>query len=161
MSVDPFEDRAAPAADRGPAADAARDFGFLPRCVRRMLEHALRAHRAGLRVLPPEQDGSKKPIGGSWKHAQTEMPSEDQVVAWYAAGLTGLGYVCGAVSGNLEVIDFECRLAVRRLGPRGPLLLAWGSIPRSRSRITLSATARASSSQKARMRGSAGGVAGI
>ena len=54
----------------------------------------------------------KKPIG-SWTNYQTQRPSREQVSEWFndPASL-GLGIVCGAVSGNLEMLEIEGR-AVR------------------------------------------------
>lgn len=73
------------------------------------LEAALAAHAAGLSVLPPEQDGSKRPIGGvGWKQYQETPASEIRIRRWFRGGhRTGLGAVTGNVSGNLEVMDFD------------------------------------------------------
>lgn len=75
------------------------------------LNAALDAHALGLCVVPPKQDGSKAPIapGGEWKQLQTTRPDEAQIRAWYERGLTGVGLVCGAVSGDLEMFEFEGR----------------------------------------------------
>jgi hypothetical protein len=73
----------------------------------RCLQVALRAHAAGISVIPPEQDGTKRPLGSSWKRWEQERPSEAQIRKWYAGGRTGVGFVCGAVSGHLEALDFE------------------------------------------------------
>ena len=67
---------------------------------------ALAAIEAGISVVPPSQDGSKRPMG-YWKQWQTERPTPDQVDTWYADGLTGVGLVCGQISGNLELFEFE------------------------------------------------------
>jgi hypothetical protein len=64
------------------------------------------AHRAGLSVVPPKEDGSKAPIA-EWKQYQMERPNETVLNRWYGDGRTGMGIVCGAVSGNLEVFDFD------------------------------------------------------
>lgn len=67
---------------------------------------ALDALRAGLCVVPPRQDGSKAPEG-FWRAWQSRRPDETTVSTWYSAGRTGIGYVCGAVSGGLEMFEFE------------------------------------------------------
>ena len=72
------------------------------------------AYHAGLAVIPPAQDGSKKPLppGDSrWKQYQTERPPLTLLRRWYDPknGLTGIGVVTGAVSGNLECLDFDTR----------------------------------------------------
>lgn len=74
------------------------------------------AYEAGLCVIPPAQDGSKRPTvpgGGGWKTYQQARPSLSVLRQWYspANNLTGMGLVCGAVSGGLEVIDFDTRAA--------------------------------------------------
>ena len=62
----------------------------------------------GLCVVPPREDGSKAPLG-QWRQYRTERPSRDQLRHWYSDGLSGIGIVCGAVSGNLESVDFETK----------------------------------------------------
>ncbi len=66
------------------------------------------AHRAltsGISVVPPMEDGSKRPLT-NWKFFQQNLPTAGRMRRWYADGRrTGLGFVCGAVSGNLEVIE--------------------------------------------------------
>ena len=67
---------------------------------------ALAAHNAGLRVLPPSEDGAKKPLG-EWKAAQTMRATTEDLQSWYGPRC-GLGIVCGTISGNLEALDFDC-----------------------------------------------------
>lgn len=71
---------------------------------------ALEAFAAGLSVLPPKEDGSKAP-SGQWLQYQTNRASLDQLYTWYgingAPSRSGCGLVCGAVSGNLECIEFD------------------------------------------------------
>lgn len=69
---------------------------------------ALEAHKAGLCVVPPRDDGSKAPLG-EWKRYQYERPTEKQLEQWYDNGREGVGLVCGAVSGSLEMLEFEGR----------------------------------------------------
>ena len=66
------------------------------------------AYAAGICVLPPAEDGSKQPIGpgAKWKQYQSEHPTVEQLRAWYGPR-TGVGFVCGRVSGNLEMLEFE------------------------------------------------------
>lgn len=70
------------------------------------LATALRAMRAGISVLPPRQDGSKRPVS-AWKHYQAERADENTIRDWYANGRTGVGVVPGAVSGGLELFEFD------------------------------------------------------
>lgn len=68
---------------------------------------AISAHAAGLCVVPPSEDGSKAPLS-AWKLYQTRLPSEEQLTAWYGSGQrSGIGYVCGPASGNLECFEFD------------------------------------------------------
>lgn len=78
---------------------------------------ALAAIDAGLSVLPPKQDGSKAPltIGGSWTKFQESRANRLQIDKWYSSTppfpptYSGIGFVCGAVSLNLECLDFDDR----------------------------------------------------
>ena len=65
------------------------------------------ARKSGLSVVPPRNDGTKCPFPSQLKSWQTTQPTTDELNGWYKQGLTGVGYVCGAASGNLEVLDFE------------------------------------------------------
>ncbi len=71
-----------------------------------LLDEALAAHAAGLTVVPPRQDGTKRP-DGTWKHYETTRPTVEAIRAQYANGRTGLGVVCGATSGNLEMLELD------------------------------------------------------
>lgn len=73
-----------------------------------MLDHALAAHAAGLAVVPPLQNGTKAPLA-AWKDYQSTRPDEEQLRRWYSNGRTGIGFVCGAVSGGLEMLELEGR----------------------------------------------------
>jgi putative DNA primase/helicase len=92
------------------------------------------ALRAGLCVVPPREDGTKAPVTANvsrrhlarlfgegkaadicaaeefahtWKHWQAERPNPETIERWYRAGRSGIGLVCGAVSGNLECLEFD------------------------------------------------------
>lgn len=75
------------------------------------LETALAAHHAGLCVLPPKEDGSKAPDMVSWTVYQRRQSTEDEIRGWYGNGRkrNGLGIVCGKVSRQLEMLEFEGR----------------------------------------------------
>lgn len=74
------------------------------------------AHAHGLNVLPPRQDGSKAPDDHRWKSRQHRMSTSAEVERWYADGKrTGVGLVCGAVSGGLELLEFEGRAVAEGL----------------------------------------------
>ena len=75
---------------------------------------ALEALAAGLCPVPPKMDGSKAPIG-TWKSFQHFPPDETQIRKWYSAShLTGYGLVTGKVSGNLELLEFDCITSYHR-----------------------------------------------
>ncbi len=70
-----------------------------------MIEAALRYLRAGLCVLPAIR-AQKRPAVPRWKQFQHALPSEEQLTAWCRSA-NALCLVCGAVSGNLEMLDFD------------------------------------------------------
>lgn len=68
---------------------------------------ALNYLRAGLCVLPARLK-EKCPSVASWKHFQSTRPTEEQIANWFTSS-EALCIVAGAVSGNLEMIDFDQR----------------------------------------------------
>ncbi|AGL13857.1 phage/plasmid primase, P4 family [Actinoplanes sp. N902-109] len=70
---------------------------------------ALAWHDAGYAVLPVKADGSKAPDVTTWKASQHERPARDQVQTWFSGHRAGLGLVCGAISGGLEMLELEGR----------------------------------------------------
>jgi hypothetical protein len=64
---------------------------------------------AGLSVIPIRADGSKAPALASWTEYQSRWPTDAELVSWFGSDVPGIGLaiVCGAVSGHLEVIDFD------------------------------------------------------
>jgi P4 family phage/plasmid primase-like protien len=73
-----------------------------------MLTAALAWVTAGCSVVRVRTDGTKRP-DGEWKTYQHTPATRDQVTAWFGGGHPGLGLVCGAVSGNLELLEIEGR----------------------------------------------------
>lgn len=73
-----------------------------------LLEEALACAGTGLCVLPAVRTGDEKRVAlASWKPFQSRRPSEDEIRSWFAADGGAMCLVCGAVSGNLEMIDFD------------------------------------------------------
>lgn len=72
---------------------------------------ALALHAAGCSVVAVRADGSKRPAG-DWKQAQTQRATEDQLRTLFAHQHPGVGIICGAISGGLEMLELEGR-AVR------------------------------------------------
>ncbi len=62
--------------------------------------------KAGLSVLPASRC-DKCPTLGSWTEYQHRRPNEKELENWFARRPDALCVVCGKVSGNLEVIDFD------------------------------------------------------
>jgi hypothetical protein len=62
---------------------------------------------AGLCVLPARLP-AKRPAIGAWKDYQARLPTAAEVAAWFANLHHACCLICGAVSGNLELIDFDC-----------------------------------------------------
>lgn len=83
-----------------------------------VLTAALEAHEAGLCVVPPRQDGTKRP-DGLWKAYQRHRPTEQTIQTWYRDETrTGLGIICGEVSGGLEMLELEGRAVIEGLADR-------------------------------------------
>ena len=84
-----------------------RDFVYSPKMGN--FDLVVRYRRAGINVMPLKTDGSKAPKI-SWKSWQSE-----RVPAWLIREHfsdnprrpSGIGLICGATSGNLEVLDFD------------------------------------------------------
>lgn len=61
---------------------------------------------AGLSVIPILADASKKP-SIKWTEYQKRQPTKAELHLWFGRPGIGLAIICGAVSGNLEVLDFD------------------------------------------------------
>lgn len=73
-----------------------------------VLEVAAEAARAGIVVLPVREDGSKRPALDSWTQYQERQPTKEELKAWFMREERhGLGFVCGKVSGGLELLEFD------------------------------------------------------
>jgi len=76
-----------------------------------MLERALELLQGGLSILPVKADGTKAPAIRTFDQFKTERrATEQEVREWYADGEEkGVGVLCGRLSGNLVVLDFETK----------------------------------------------------
>ena len=74
-----------------------------------VFETAMAAEAADLCVLPVREDGTKAPDVRSWTGYQRQRPDGRQIAAWFTSGRSGLGIVCGKVSGGLEMLEIEGR----------------------------------------------------
>ncbi len=61
--------------------------------------------RAGLCAVPARAQ-EKRPALSGWKTYQTRLPNEAELSRWFH-GDDGVCLICGAVSGNLEMLDFD------------------------------------------------------
>jgi putative DNA primase/helicase len=66
---------------------------------------------AGCNVIPvrTDSDNPKAPALASWKEYITRLSTTDELQTWFGSGHSGMGIVCGAISGNLEMLEFEGR----------------------------------------------------
>ncbi|MGI8313314.1 phage/plasmid primase, P4 family [Saccharopolyspora hattusasensis] len=87
-----------------------------------VLSAAVAWAQAGASVVQARADGTKGPVADrrdpetgrwTWKHYQHERPERATLEAWFADGHPGIGVVCGAVSGNLEMLELEGRAYAR------------------------------------------------
>ncbi|MEL7499055.1 MAG: DUF3987 domain-containing protein [Planctomycetota bacterium] len=60
----------------------------------------------GLSVLPAKRD-QKRPALFGWKSFQSQLPTVDQIESWFESEQEALCIVTGAVSANLELLDFD------------------------------------------------------
>lgn len=80
---------------------------------------AVKAAAAGLCPIPVSNNGSKGPGLRQWRQYVVgreeftgERPSETDLRRWFAQGdPPGIGLVCGAISGRLEMLEVEGRFA--------------------------------------------------
>jgi putative DNA primase/helicase len=73
------------------------------------LKEALTWHAAGYTPLPVKPDGTKSPAVRTWTQWQQRPPTLPELIDLFAVDHDGLGLVCGAVSGNLEMLELEGR----------------------------------------------------
>lgn len=109
------------------------------------LNAALALHSAGISVIPLGEN--KVPLI-SWREFCDRQPTRAEIEAWFARP-AGLARVCGAISGNLETIDFDVDGEIEpSLGiTADSLCREWGAIveearPGLLSRLTVIATPR-------------------
>ena len=91
--------------ERGPSVTSPELTGDVDFALIRQTAHD--AYAAGLCVLPAADDGSKRPAGAKWGNYQTARPDKQKMRRLFAGDRHGLGVVCGAVSGNLELFEFD------------------------------------------------------
>ncbi len=75
-----------------------------------ILKAALSYKDKGLSIIPVTQK-RKTPIISKWKRCQKEIPPKNIIKKWFSQQYSDLcvAIVCGKVSGNVEVLDFDVR----------------------------------------------------
>lgn len=69
---------------------------------------AVRYVAGGLCVIPIVCNGTKRPAIASWSEFQERLPTPEELRQWFEANHhSALAIIAGAVSGRLEVIDFD------------------------------------------------------
>lgn len=72
------------------------------------LQAALEWAKAGCSVIPIRADGTKKPLI-KWDPYQSRRATEAEIRQWFTGTEYGIGIVCGAISGGLELCELEGR----------------------------------------------------
>jgi hypothetical protein len=67
---------------------------------------AVAYQQAGLAVLPARR-AEKRPAIGAWKQYRQRPPTPAEVSGWFANAHDAVCVLCGGVSGNTEIIDFD------------------------------------------------------
>lgn len=62
--------------------------------------------KAGLNIIPCSPDG-KRPAVNSWAQYQTMRVNPNVLMIWFQAAQNRVAIICGAISGNLELLDFD------------------------------------------------------
>lgn len=69
---------------------------------------AMIALQMGISVIPIHADGTKRPVV-RWKFYQEQRATPEEVRRWFSGTPYGLACITGAVSGGLELLDFDSR----------------------------------------------------
>jgi len=74
-----------------------------------LLDAALKYSEAGLSIIPCHKE-SKAPTLREWKPYQSRIADPKTIRQWFSSKGKdkALAVICGKVSGNLEVLDFDC-----------------------------------------------------
>jgi hypothetical protein len=70
-----------------------------------LIDVATKYLNAGLCAIPARAD-QKRPTLATWKTYQTRLPTEIEATRWFEKA-QAVCLICGAVSGNLEMLDFD------------------------------------------------------
>src|SRR5690242_2560278 len=84
-----------------------------PRITLDVYQTALAALRAGISFIPILSDGTKSPAV-RWKDFQQRQPTLSDVRKWFYGKDRGIAFITGAISGGLEMLDFDSRSIYER-----------------------------------------------
>ena len=84
------------------------------------LTEALRYREMGLSVIPLNFKSKTPPARFSWKVYQRRLPEISELQSWFGETNHGVAIVCGRVSGNLLVRDFDDSAAWEKFRRRYP-----------------------------------------
>lgn len=73
--------------------------------MNKVQEAALSYIKHGLSVIPTKLN--KRPTLKSWKPYQKKIPSVEEITNWFEKSGFCVAAICGKVSGNLELLDFD------------------------------------------------------
>jgi hypothetical protein len=90
--------------------------------LKSITETAITYLNDGLSVIPTTID--KIPTLKRWTHLQTNKPQLNEVTSWWPNGAGSIGIICGQISGNLEVMDFDEKYNISGT----PILLQWQTL---------------------------------
>ena len=74
--------------------------------MNKIQEAALSYIKYGLSVIPTKLI-NKRPVLKTWKPYQKRIPSVEEITKWFESPSLCTAVICGQVSGNLELLDFD------------------------------------------------------
>jgi len=74
--------------------------------LKSLREQAQKWVDAGISVIPIKPDGSKSPSLKTWKEFQERLATPEEIEKLFKPGV-GIAVIGGAISGNLELLDFD------------------------------------------------------
>jgi len=72
-----------------------------------MIKTATEYLNAGLCVLPARVDQKRPTL--RWEPFQSRRPTQKELKSWFTNGARAMCILCGKISGNAEMIDFDCK----------------------------------------------------
>ncbi len=73
-------------------------------------ETARQAAAAGISIVPIRNNGTKQPALSGWREYQKRRANSRELKHWFSSAGPGIAFITGAVSGNLEALDFDSQL---------------------------------------------------